>query len=257
MTAAARIVAVLEGGSDERLLAAAAALGRLLGAETIGLRLDEDACPGAGAAGAGRSEQVLDALAGDGVVGGALSSGGDRPLFWEVITRTQVPVLVVPPGASRTLRPIRRVVLPLDGSSWTASVVEELAQAAVAAGVDVVPVHVFAPATTPAFWDQAAYSHRTWTAEFLRRHRLGDAPLDLRRGTPAAEVLQTVERSGADLVLLGWSQDLRPGHAPVVRRLLEGSVPVLLVGSGPGTFDERQRGPSSLAPGEGPGEGGA
>jgi hypothetical protein len=239
MRAAERLVAVVEDGVDEQVLAAAHALGATLDVASVVLH------PGADHPVA----DVLRALADDGVAGAALSAHGERPVLWEVVTRARVPLLVVPRDVPGTMRSVGRVLLPLDGSALTAAAVAPMTRALLAGGAEIVAVHVFDPSTAPAFWDQPAHSHRTWTEEFLRRHDLDGVRLDLRRGGPVAEVLATVDRSGADLVLLGWGQDLGGGHAAVVREaLLAATVPVLLVGTGPGTPSGPDVGPSALAP---------
>jgi nucleotide-binding universal stress UspA family protein len=57
--------------------------------------------------------------------------------------------------------------------------------------------------------------------------------LELLRGVPAEEIVAAAEAHHADLVVLGWSQRLSAGRAPTVRRaLVEGSVPVMLLGTG-------------------------
>lgn len=239
MTRTPRLVAVVEDGVDEQVLAAAHALGALLGATSVVLH------PGADHP----VEDVLDALADEGVVGAALSAHGAHPVLWDVITRARVPVLVVPRVVPGAMSSVSRVLLPLDGTTQTAAAVAPMTRAMLASDAEVVAVHVFDSSTAPAFWDQAAHSHRTWSEEFLRRHGLDGVRLDLRRGGPVVEVLGTVDRSGADLVLLGWGQDLGGGHAAVVRQaLLAATVPVLLVSTGPGTPSGPDAGPSALAP---------
>ena len=242
MSPTARVVAVVPpeaGEGDEPVLAAARALGDVLGASSTVLR------PGTGSS----PEDVLEALAGDDVAAAAMGLREDDPVLWRVVTRTHVPLLVVPHDTARTMGSIRRVVLPLDGSPATAAAVLPMARLLLAAGADVEALHVFAPATAPAFWDHAGHSHVAFTEEFLRRHQLDGVRLDLRRGRPVVEVLSTVDRSGADLVLLGWAQDLTAGHAAIVRQaLLSATVPVLLVGAGPGPLPGPEAGPSALPP---------
>lgn len=242
MTHTEQVVAVLEREEDEQVVDAAQALARALGAEVAVLRPH-----GGDAAG-----EVLRSLAGEQVVGAVLSAHGEHAVLWEVVTRATVPILVIPRDLTGTLESVDRVVVPLDGSAATAAVVAPMIRAVLAAGADVVAVHVFAPATAPAFWDHAGHSHVAFTEEFLRRHQLEGVRLDLRRGRPVVELLDTLDRSHADLVLLGWSQDLSAGHADVVRRaLVSAAVPVLLVGAGPGPLPDQDTGPSALPPSPG------
>ncbi len=141
---------------------------------------------------------------------------------------------------------VSRVLLPLDGSTETASAVADMARRAVAAGASVAAVHVFDAANAPAFWDQAAHGHTSWSREFLDRHHLDGVELDLRRGRPAEEVLAGAEQWGADLIVMAWDHDLGAGHARTVRRAVtQGTVPVLLVSADPGPRPD-DPGPSAL-----------
>ena len=54
--------------------------------------------------------------------------------------------------------------------------------------------------------------------------------LETRIGRAAELVTDVAERSGCDLIALGWSQELEAGRAPVVRATLARSrLPVMLV----------------------------
>ena len=100
------------------------------------------------------------------------------------------------------------------------------------ATVEIVVAHVHEERTLPAFSDHLAHEVRAWSEEFLARNcpSAPDATLELRVGEPHEHVLDILHHSGCDLVALGWSQDLAPGHAAVVRRMLADSpVPVLLI----------------------------
>jgi nucleotide-binding universal stress UspA family protein len=158
----------------------------------------------------------------------------------------------VPRAAAGTAGRLARVLLPLDGAPGTAAGVARLVGSALAGGAEVVALHVFEPATVPAFWDHAGHTDVEWSHEFLRRNLPREVRLDLRRGDPAHEVLAEVEREDADLVLVGWGQDLAAGRAATVREALsECPVPVLLVrrelrSRGPGTFADHGTGPSTL-----------
>lgn len=245
------VVAVLERDDEDQVVSGAAALADMLDAAPVPLRVGA-AAAAAGAEAHRRAAVVLDALSPDHVVGAVLRARQDDALLVDVATGARVPLLVIPAGVRGTISSLRRVLVPLDGSAATAAEVRPLVGSALDAGADVVAVHVFDTSTTPAFWDQAAHSHRTWTREFMRRHGLDRVRLDLRRGQPVVEVLAEAGRGDVDVVLLGWGQDLGIGRAPVVRALLEAAVPLLLTGAGPGTNDRRGRGPSSLAPGPAP-----
>jgi len=211
---------------DRQVIAAAEALAHLLGVDTARLRVP----PGPSSE---RAAAVLTALAAEDVTGSAMSARGPEPLCWDVITHIATPVVVVPRNSKRMMRGISRVLLPMDGTQATAAGVADLAQRALDAGATVVGVHVFDTGTVPAFWDQAAYSHKEWTREFLRRNLPDAVELDLRSGRPAEEVLAEAEHDGVDLIVVGWGQDLTPGRAATVRQALtHGRVPVLLVPTG-------------------------
>lgn len=218
-----RMTAVLGGEHDETVRAAANALAAVLG---LGVRWFR--APGVEAP--DRIEQVVAALESDDVEVGVV--GVDTPAdgCWDVLPLVSRPLLVVPVHAPLTAGSFVRVLVPLDGREETAASVVGMAGRLRGGGAEVVAVHVFEPATIPAFWDQAAHSHASWTAEFLRRNLPPAAGLGLRRGSPADELIAESGESGVDLLLVGWSQDLSSGHAHIVRSALTaGSVPVLLV----------------------------
>lgn len=219
------LIAVLEGSDDQQVVAAGRAVADLLGVDARQLL----AGPGSVAVRTGR---VLGALGGPDVAGAALSAAGS--VCWDVVTRVAVPVVVVPRRCTWDMQAVSHVLLPLDGSVESAVSVAALAQRAVDAGADVTAVHVFEPSTVPAFWDQAAHSGRAWTREFLRRNLPRAVHLDLSRGRPADEVLAAARRTGTDLVVLGWRQQLDGDRAATVRQALgDGGPPVLLVRSVP------------------------
>lgn len=217
------VTAVLGGDNDGAVRAAAAGFGEALGLDVTWFDPTES---GEG----GDPGVVVEAIAREGVELGVLGVGPPGDGCWRVIPRVARPLLVVPDRASSEAGRPRRVLAPLDGMASTAASIRAMAERLVAAGAEVAAIHVFEPATVPAFWDQAAHSHRSWTAEFLRRNLPTARDLGLRRGDPATEVLAEVAGGGIDALLLGWSQDLSEGRAKIVREALTtGRVPVLLV----------------------------
>jgi nucleotide-binding universal stress UspA family protein len=59
---------------------------------------------------------------------------------------------------------------------------------------------------------------------------IGKVTVELRVGRPAEEILAVAEETEAQLIAIGWSQEIDWGRAPVVREVLErGRTPVLLV----------------------------
>jgi hypothetical protein len=167
------------------------------------------------------------------VVGAHRVPIGARPVgtvAMALITTLAKPIVVAPPEAeiSSTLT---RVLVPLDGTAETSAALLRTLTLACAADIDVVCLHVLQEHTVPAFSDQPQHEVTVWIDEFLARY----APcpgirLELRIGVPGAHVVHVAEEIQASLIALGWSQDMSPGRAAVVREALErSSVPVLLV----------------------------
>ncbi|GAB3244383.1 universal stress protein [Nocardioides dilutus] len=217
------LTAVLGTDPDSKVVGAAEAVAHLLG---VGMR--RFTIPGASAQ-VDVGDEIVAALAQDDVAAGALGVEGSN-LCWDVACRVSAPLLVVPPGCERTAERIKRVLLPLDGTAETAASVAGTAQCAIDAGAEVVAMHVFDAGTVPAFWDQAAHSGKEWQQEFVRRQLPTAVKLDLLRGRTPDEMLREAGRTGADLIVIGWKQDLALGRAATVRRLLtDAKVPVLLI----------------------------
>jgi nucleotide-binding universal stress UspA family protein len=142
------------------------------------------------------------------------------------------PMIIVPSGAE-VHSAVHRMLIPLDASSMTAAALQEAVELATAADVDLVALHVHAYHTLPMFNDQPQHEVPAWSSEFLRRYWPGSAPfptLQHRVGVPASEIVRAVDETGADLLVLAWSQNLSPGRARVVERALrECRLPVLLL----------------------------
>jgi hypothetical protein len=93
-------------------------------------------------------------------------------------------------------------------------------------------LHVHELDSLPLFTDQPQHELTAWAQEFLRRHcpHPEHVRLEVRIGVPGQHVLNVAEQIGADLIALGWAQELAGGRAAVVHEALERSrVPVLLV----------------------------
>ena len=217
------VTAVLDHDEDRSVLSAAHAMAGLLGVGTESLQVGPDGH-------ATRVDLVVAALGDDDVSAAVLSAKSPDALCWDVMARVSKPLLVLPRRGERILHAISRVLLPLDGTPETAAGVAGAVRLMIAAGAEVKAVHVFDAATVPAFWDQAAHSHASWTEEFLRRNLPEPVQLDLRSGRTPEEVGAEADRTDVDLIVMGWSRDLSAGKARTVRRALtEGQVPVLLV----------------------------
>lgn len=144
------------------------------------------------------------------------------------------PVVTVAPDTV-VRDPIRRVLVPLDGTIAGAAALREIVELASGAALEIVVAHVHPARSLPAFGDHLPHEVQAWSEEFIARHCPGalDATLELRVGEPHEHVLDICRCSVCDLVALGWSQDLSRGRAAVVRRMLaESPVPVLLTPAG-------------------------
>jgi nucleotide-binding universal stress UspA family protein len=168
------------------------------------------------------------ALGARGVHGGPQPAGHTA---LEVITRVEKPVVVVPPHAQPADH-ISRILVPLEGTSESSWALEDMIKVAERHALEIVVLHVYSPATVPAFADHAPYAARAWDEEFLSRYVPGPRDhitFQRRLGVPADDIAAVAREAGADLIALGWSQNLTSGHARVVSETLAHStIPVLL-----------------------------
>jgi len=184
-------------------------------------------------------DRLVDAGSSDDVVAvvvGARGTPGDRrPLgatALAVATTLLKPVVVVPPD-SHAQATLRRVLVPLEGTTSTSLAPRSLVEVARSANVDVVVLHVHEADSIPAFTDQPQHEQIAWAREFVARYcpwGIGSVRLETRVGRSDELVPLVAEELGCDLIALGWGQELAPTRAPVIRATLERSrVPVLLV----------------------------
>ncbi len=151
-----------------------------------------------------------------------------------VATRLSKPVLVVPPDIPP--RPtLTRALFPLDGDRGVSAALRPLIATYVAAGLEVIAVHVFRPDTVPRFMDRPE-DIDVWHEEFLAEHcaELG-LRLVTRPGPPATSLLAVAAAEDVDVIAMGWRQDFSPQRAALVRTVL--TTPIAPW-------------PSSLSPGE-------
>jgi nucleotide-binding universal stress UspA family protein len=137
-----------------------------------------------------------------------------------VATHLSKPVLVVPP--EEPIRGVpRKVLFPLDGTRGVSAAVRPLIATYVAAGAEVIAVHVFEPRTVPRFLDGVP-DEIVWRDEFLAQHcsDLG-IRLETRPGPIVLALLDVATREDVDVIALGWRQNLAPTHAHVVREVLQ------------------------------------
>jgi hypothetical protein len=167
-----------------------------------------------------------------GVVGARSTAGGRRPVggtALHLIETTHKPIVVVPPDAAAPA-PIRRLLVPLEGTAESSQAVLEQLWPLIVADVEVIALHVFTDATQPAMLDRPARDMGLLGREFLIRHLPQAAYVELRPGQVARQVAEVARERASDLVVLSWSQDSSAGRAQVVRDVLGASdLPVLLL----------------------------
>jgi nucleotide-binding universal stress UspA family protein len=244
------IAAVDNSAAAGTVLATGAGVARLFGATVEALHVGENddriARAEAAAVGlplrrvAGPTVPALaDAAAADDVVvlvvGARRLPLGDRPIgttAFEVITSLQKPVVVVPPDAVPP-KALQCVLVPLEGTTSTSLAPMGVVELARDARLEIVVVHVHDANTLPSFTDQPQHEARAWAEEFLARYcptGIGRVSFERRVGRREEQILVSAKETEADLIALGWSQELASGRAPVVREVLErGRVPVLLL----------------------------
>ena len=245
-----RVIAALDDSLAARpVVAAATELAQLLGSEVealhVGANGDGVAANAAAAAGlklrtcvgptvarlveAGSAEDVVAMVVGSRGIPGRARPIGATAL--EVLAALPKPVLVVPPETAEG--PLRKLLVPLEGTLSTSEAPEGIFELADGFELDVVVLHVHDDASIPLFNDQRQHETREWAREFVARYcpwGVGDVQLETRIGRRDEEIIRAAEEFEADLIALGWAQELAPGRAPVVRAVLErGHIPVLLV----------------------------
>ena len=180
---------------------------------------------------AAASEPAVRAI----VVGARGLPSGRRPAgrtALALITSIGKPVVVVPPDVSRPER-IESVLVPLDGSRASAAALAGTISLARESGLEVVVLHVSEEGRLPRFADHLQHEARVWAEEFIARNcplPPEEVRLELRVGNPDELLVQVALETEADLIAMGWSQDLDAGHAAVVREALTRSpVPIFLL----------------------------
>jgi len=175
-------------------------------------------------------DSVVMAVIGTGGVGAGRAAAGH--VARRVMTSTSKPVVLVPPD-SVGLDPAGpvKVIVPLDGASATTGGLRAVLDRLAEHDMEIVAMHVLNAANAPKYWDHFYYDFPAWHERFRQDNcRSPSVRLEVGRGSVVAEVLRLAKAEGAGLIAVAWSQDLGPGHAPVVTELLRSTrVPVLLV----------------------------
>ena len=236
-----------------RVLTAAGALGAMMHARVKAVHVRDDAESMTAQLCAGSAGLALREVDGDVVttlcsaasapdvaalaVGARRSPLGPRPtghIAERVITRLQVPVLVVPPDVSPSLS-IRHVLIPIDGDPDTASALLGVMPGLRAHGVDITALHVFDAEHPVPLQDHAPHEYEAWRDDLLTETFADTGvQLQIRAGWAPEHVVDVARTTRPDLIVLAWKRRLGSTHAAVVRLVLSLSrVPVLLLDAHP------------------------
>lgn len=160
-------------------------------------------------------------------------------------------VLVVRSGMAepvRSLRDVRRLLLPLDGSPSAAAAVAPAAELARRIGARLDLLHIATlrkrlpeergTMIGPRYLDAPEHEWPVWAQEFLERFgppatgglSKADVQLHVAHGEPGEEILRYAQARRIDLIAIAWHRTLAAGHAEIVKRLLQTApCPLLFV----------------------------
>jgi nucleotide-binding universal stress UspA family protein len=245
-----RLLAAVDNSAVARhVLEAANVIAPLLGASVDAIHIREDGARTARAAASAAGlelreapdhifERLTEAAREEDVVGLVIGTRSGRlarrllgHVALDLLVAVSKPLVLVPPHTAMAFQ-LRRVLVPLDGTTITAAALTETVALARDAEVEVDVLHVREEDSLPLFSEQPQHETESWAREFIARYcpAVDLGRLHLRVGRPGEHVVGVAEETGADLIALGWAQDLSPGRASVVREALERSrIPVLLV----------------------------
>ncbi|MDA8275695.1 MAG: universal stress protein [Actinomycetota bacterium] len=122
---------------------------------------------------------------------------------------------------------LRRLLVPVDRSPEERDALAPIVHRARDLGLAVGHLHVLTPRTRPVIWEGPGHHAEAWHAELRRRQHLGEGGLTVASGDPAGLIRRAGRRS--DLVVLCWQGDPAAGRARVVRGVLAGARPPLLL----------------------------
>jgi nucleotide-binding universal stress UspA family protein len=149
-----------------------------------------------------------------------------------VATALSKPLVVVPPEA-RVRDHFRSVLVPLTGRDMEHHTPRAIVALAEGEELDVTVLHVLDELSLPSFTDQPQHEDEARVSEFLRRYcpwGIGKVRFEVRIGRREDVVPTVADEVNADIVALGWAQELEPDRTPVIRTMLTRStVPLLLV----------------------------
>jgi len=162
-----------------------------------------------------------------------------------VLKHAPCPVVLVRPERGVAPWPIRRILLPHDGTPTTSAAIRPAAELARNTEAELVVLHVAAegaraPAeqgslTAPRYMDQPQHEWPAWVGEFVER--LGCVcPLEslkvrmaLAHGAPADEVLRVAAEQSADLIVLAWRGEWEGEHAATLKSVVRHATCPMMV----------------------------
>jgi nucleotide-binding universal stress UspA family protein len=168
-----------------------------------------------------------------------------------VIARTEQPVLLVRPetvtGWEQGSPPLRRLLLPLDGTPTTAFLLRPATQLCAQLGATMDVLYVASAVLpepgsigAPHYVDQPQYEWPQWADEILGRlvGYCAACPPDvsvrayLAAGDAGREIVRFASEHHSDAIIVARRSHLEPGRAATLRAILRGApCPILLVGS--------------------------
>jgi nucleotide-binding universal stress UspA family protein len=182
-------------------------------------------------------EKMLEELRASDVIGAVLGARAIRGkpvgrITLALVTESPVPLLILPPGHSGLTKADPHVMIPLDGSEATTAALGPLATTLANAGAHLRLLHFFDSDRLPPFVGSEE-DVRVLAEEFRLRHLTDQAETcDLRLGDPAQHMIDATIDRPTEAILIAWNQDLAPGRAEVVRRLLrESPLPIITLPS--------------------------
>jgi nucleotide-binding universal stress UspA family protein len=154
-----------------------------------------------------------------------------------VVREAPCPVVLIRPELGSGPRPLRRIVVPYDGTPTTAAALQPAMDLAGRSGAEVEVLHVAAPSashppepgslTVPQYLDQPQHEWPVWTREFLARTwgpydfpPTARTRLFLRTGEPGAEIVRFAGERQSDLIVLAWRGDLDGERATTLRTVI-------------------------------------
>ena len=166
----------------------------------------------------------------------------------EVIGRTTEPVILVRPEAPPARGPLKRLLLPLDGTPKTAYALTPATDLACELGASVDILYVATPSGAaaepgsmgvPRYVDQAHHEWPSWAAEVVDRlcacaKMASEIPVRvfLGQGDVGVEISRFAQEQEHDAIILVRRSHLEPGRARILRTVLDStSCPILLVGA--------------------------